>query len=206
MRHKISGRTLGRNASHRKAMFRNMAASFIKTLRQTEGAENNPKVPGRIITTVPKAKELRPFIEKLITLAKKAITKLGDADQFKTTAARNTPEWKSWRDSEQWSKWSQARSPIVNARRRAFSALRDKLAVEILFDELAPRFTTRPGGYTRIVKLANFRIGDAGQQALIEFVGERDRVKVRKSRQPAPALATETSAVSAPEVATPAAE
>ena len=73
MRHRVRGRKLGRNASHRKAMFRNMAVSLIKTVRVDEEDPDRPRVAGRIVTTVPKAKELRPFIEKLITLAKKAM-------------------------------------------------------------------------------------------------------------------------------------
>ena len=63
MRHLVAGRKLGRNASHRKAMFRNMAVSLIKTVRFLEGEQGQPKVAGRIVTTVPKAKELRPRIE-----------------------------------------------------------------------------------------------------------------------------------------------
>ena len=73
MRHRLRGRKLGRNASHRKAMFRNMAASLIKTVRVDEDDPLRPRVAGRIVTTVPKAKELRPFVEKLITLGKKAV-------------------------------------------------------------------------------------------------------------------------------------
>jgi large subunit ribosomal protein L17 len=181
MRHRVKGRILGRNASHRKAMFKNMAASLIKTVRIEEGVEGAPKTAGRIITTVPKAKELRPFVEKLITLAKKALPTEESAKKFATTAERGTAEWKKWRESEQWTKWAQARAPMVKARRRAFAALRDKLAVEILFEDLAPRFAERDGGYTRILRLPKPRLGDAGERALIEFVGERDRVKSRRS-------------------------
>lgn len=177
MRHRVAGRTLNRNASHRKAMFRNMAASLIKTLRSVEGAENNPEVPGRITTTIPKAKELRPFVEKLITLAKKGAATEHNADQYATKAAKNTAEWKAWRESDQWSKWAQAMAPSIEARRRAFAKLRDKDAVEILFSDLVEKFADREGGYTRIVKLAKFRIGDATRHCFIEFVGANDRVK-----------------------------
>lgn len=180
MRHRMRGRKLGRNASHRKAMFKNMAASFIKTVRIDEDAENAPKVPGRITTTVQKAKELRPFIEKLITMAKKAQPHTENAAQFATSADKNSSEWKSWRESEQWNQWNQAIAPALSYRRRAFSELRDNEAVDILFDELAERFADRPGGYTRVVRLATVRLGDAGEQAIIEFVGERDRVKTKK--------------------------
>ncbi len=177
MRHRMRGRKLGRNASHRKAMFRNMAVSLIKTVRIDEEAENAPKVSGRITTTVQKAKELRPFMEKLITLGKKAQPHLENAAQYATDAEKNSSEWKTWRESEQWNQWNQAMAPALTYRRRAFADLRDNEAVDILFNELSERFEERTGGYTRIVRLATVRLGDAGEQAIIEFVGERDRVK-----------------------------
>ncbi len=180
MRHRMSGRKLGRNASHRKAMFKNMAVSLIKTVRIDEEAENAPKVSGRITTTVQKAKELRPIIEKLVTLAKKARPHTENAAQYATDAEKNSSEWKTWRESEQWNQWNQALAPALSYRRRAFAELRDNDAVDILFDELAERFEERTGGYTRIVRLATVRLGDAGEQAIIEFVGERDRVKPKK--------------------------
>lgn len=184
MRHRIRGRKLGRNASHRKAMFRNMACSFIKTVRVDDEDPFRAKVPGRIVTTVPKAKELRPFVEKLVTLAKKAAAHESAAAEFATDAERNTDAYQSWRKSDAWQKWSAAISPAVALRRRAFSMLRDKEAVSILFDELAERFADRDGGYTRIVRLAAVRLGDSGAQAMIEFVGERDRVKSKKRAAP----------------------
>lgn len=182
MRHRVKGRKLNRNGSHRKAMFRNMAASLIKTLDQDESSENRAKVSGRIVTTVPKAKELRPRIEKLITLARKAAVIEENADQFNTSADRGSDEWKQWRNSDQWQQWAKAVAPAVTLRRRAFAELRDHEAVNILFAELAERFADRQGGYTRIVRLADPRLGDAGQQALIEFVGENDRVKRSKKK------------------------
>ncbi len=199
MRHKVAGRTLNRNASHRKAMFRNMAASLIKTLRNVEGAENNPEVPGRITTTIPKAKEIRPFVEKLITLAKKGVATEQNAVQYGTNAAKNTAEWKAWRESDRWSKWAQARAPSNEARRRAFAALRDILAVEILFSDLAVRFADREGGYTRILKLAKFRIGDATRHAILEFVGQNDRVKRVRHKKTESLLVTAPAAPAAAE-------
>ncbi len=181
MRHRMKGRKLGRNASHRKAMFKNMAASLILTVRPDDEAENTPKIQGRIITTVAKAKELRPFIEKLITLAKKAQKHEAKAGEFATTAERNSSEWKTWRTSNEWQQWASAMAPAVDYRRRAFAMLRDKEAVDILFNELAERFEDRDGGYTRVVRLAKPRLGDAGAQALIEFVGERDRIKATRT-------------------------
>ncbi|MBI3866417.1 MAG: 50S ribosomal protein L17 [Planctomycetia bacterium] len=188
MRHRIKGRTLGRNASHRHAMFRNMAASFIRTLRPGDDDPNKPKVQGRIITTVAKAKELRPFIEKLVTIARKAAVYEQQAVAFATTAKRNSTEWKTWKESDQYQKWNQAIAPAVRSRRKAFALLRDKLAVQILFDELAKRFESRDGGYTRIVRITDRRLGDGGSQALIEFVGVHDRVRQRRART-APAAA-----------------
>lgn len=187
MRHRVSGRKLGRNASHRKAMFRNMAVSLIRTVRSEDGDVGKPEVAGRIITTLPKAKEIRPFVEKLVTLAKKAAVYSAKADQFRTTAERNSDEWNAWRDSDAGKNWVSASAPALALRREAFSQLRDETAVDILFTELAERFQNRVGGYTRVVRLAGVRLGDAGQKALIEFCGERDRVK-RSRKRSAPAV------------------
>lgn len=117
MRHRVAGKKLGRTSSHREAMTRNMAVSLIEH--------------ERIVTTLPKAKALRPYVEKLVTLAKESST---------------------------------------HRRRQAFARLRDKEAVAKLFDVLGPRFQARPGGYTRVLKLARPRLGDASPRAIIEFV------------------------------------
>ena len=119
MRHGIAHRKLGRTTSHRTAMFANMAASLIKH--------------EQITTTLPKAKELRPFVEKLVTLAKR-----GD----------------------------------LHARRIAISRVRDVDQVRKLFETIGPRYKTRDGGYTRVLK-AGFRFGDNAPVAVIEFV-DRD--------------------------------
>ena len=184
MRHRKSGRKLGRNGSHRKALFMNMAASFIKTARPDADDPAAPKVAGRIVTTLEKAKELRPKVEKLVTLARKAREHEQAAKAFETTAARDTSAWKQWREGEQWRKWAEAKAPAVAARRRAFAILRDKEAVTILFDELATRFAARQGGYTRVVRLAERRLGDAGRKAIIEFTGERDKAKSGRAKAP----------------------
>jgi len=181
MRHRLRGRVLSRTPSHRVAMFRNMSASLIRTVRADPEVEGDAKVPGRIVTTVAKAKSLRPVVEKLITLAKKAAPHLERAAQFATTEQRNSTGWKTWRESGQWQQWNAAIAPALAYRRRAFAMLRDDEALDILFNELAARFSDRPGGYTRILRLAKPRLGDAGERAIIEFVGERDRVKRRRS-------------------------
>src|SRR6516164_5579935 len=136
MRHLRAGRTLGRNASHRLALKRNLAKALFEH--------------GRIITTVEKAKEVRPFVEKLITLAKK-----GD----------------------------------LHARRLALSRLPDRDVVAKLFKDIGPQFEDRAGGYTRIIKRHERRLGDAGRTAFLELL-KAGETKVRaKAPSPPPALA-----------------
>ena len=178
-------------------MFRNMAVSLIRTLRIEEGKKGEPEVQGRITTTLAKAKELRPFIEKLITLARGSLAHAEKAGQFASTATRNTSEWKTWRDSDRYLQWKSAVAPVVNLRRRAFSLLRDKVAVTILFEDLAKKFEGRNGGYTRVLRLSGYRLGDAGQKAIIEFVGKNDRTKSRKGRK-GPAVAKSSAPAAAP--------
>src|SRR5690606_5833482 len=117
----------------------------------------------------------------LVTMARQALPHEEAAAEFGTDAERNSSEWKQWRNSDNWQRWNQAIAPAVALRRRAFALLRDQEALDILFDELGDRFRDRPGGYTRIVRIARRRLGDAGEQALIEFVGERDRVRRKRS-------------------------
>ncbi|MFP5469181.1 MAG: 50S ribosomal protein L17 [Alphaproteobacteria bacterium] len=121
MRHGVGGRKLNRTASHRKAMLANMASALIKH--------------EQIITTLPKAKELRPYVEKLVTQGKKA---------------------------------------TLHARRQVLAQLPDpdQALVNKLFGTLAPRYATRHGGYTRVMR-AGFRYGDNAPLAVIEFV-DRD--------------------------------
>lgn len=203
MRHRVRGRKLGRNPSHRRALFRNMASSLIRTVRIDEEDPDSPKVAGRIVTTVPKAKELRPYVERLVTMARRALEHQEAADEFATSADRNSPEWKQWRESDQWQRWNQAIAPAVTLRRRAFSLLRDDEALEILFEELADRYRDRPGGYTRVVRLADRRLGDAGEQALIEFVGEGDRDRKKRKREAPVVVKSEEPAPVADQSAAP---
>lgn len=184
MRHKRKGRVLGRSPSHRKAMLRNMASSLFLTERDAEDDENAPKVKGRIVTTLQKAKEVRPLVEKCITIARKSIAAEEAAREYATDAERHTDEWKSWRNGEQWQQWNRAIAPAVDARRRVLRLLGDKQAVQVLFDEVAERFLDRPGGYTRVIRLADPRLGDAGTRAILEFVGVRDRV-IKRGAAPA---------------------
>lgn len=109
-------RKLGKTTAHRKAMMNNMVTDFFRH--------------ERIETTLPKAKELRPFAEKLITAA---------------------------------------RTNDLASRRKILKVIKDKEVVGKLFDEIAPRFSDRPGGYTRILKMYPRR-GDASEKAIIELV------------------------------------
>ena len=196
MRHRRRGRTLGRSPSHRKALLKNLASALFLTERDATLDANAPKVTGRITTTLHKAKEVRPLVEKCITIAKKSYAHEEAARAFESSAERGTDAWKQWRQSDSWQKWVAARAPVVAARRRVIQLIGDKNAVKILFDTVAKRFVDRPGGYTRVLKLATPRLGDAGDRAILEFVGRNDRVK-KKAERPSfdaePAVAAEAS-------------
>lgn len=171
MRHLKAGRRLGRNASHRKAMFRNLAMALF----QHE----------RIITTVAKAKEVRPFIEKLITLAKK-----GTLHSRRLVLARLGPPSKA----------------AVKPDEDPDKADETHIIIK-LFKEIAPRYSDRPGGYTRVLKRQERRLGDAGETAFLELVkpGER-REKKKQAATPAPVVAPKPSPAPAPQPAPPATE
>jgi large subunit ribosomal protein L17 len=126
MRHRTSHRKLGRVTEHRISMLRNQATELIRY--------------ERIETTVPRAKELRPFVERIITIAKRGLAG-GD------TAGRQ-----------------------LHARRLVLRDLQDRDVVGKLFEEIAPRFEARPGGYTRILR-TGYRRGDSAETAQIELVG-----------------------------------
>lgn len=121
MRHRCAHRKLNRTKAHRKALFKNLANALLKY--------------EAIVTTLPKAKELRKVVEPLITLAK---------------------------------------SPTLANRRLAFARTRDREIVTKLFDEIAPRYKDRNGGYTRVLK-HGFRPGDNAPRAFMELV---DRAEV----------------------------
>ena len=183
MRHRRRGRTLGRSPSHQRALLKNLASALILTERETDD-DNAPKVPGRIVTTLQKAKEVRPLVERCITIARRALPHQEAADALETDAERRSEEWRAWRNGPEWHEWNRTVAPALTARRRLVKLLGDKEAVRVLFDTVAPRFVDRPGGYTRIMKLAMPRLGDAGPRAILEFVGEHDRVR-KKSQKPA---------------------
>jgi large subunit ribosomal protein L17 len=140
MRHRIAGRQLGRTSEHRLAMRRNMVASLFE--HET------------ISTTMEKAKEVRPFAEKLITLAKKG-----------TLAARR-----------------QAISLLGNRdiiEYEGDEAVRKGTVIGKLFSELGPRYLDRPGGYTRIIRLSMRRLGDNGKLVLLQLIGADEKVERR---------------------------
>ncbi len=126
MRHRVAHRKLGRVTEHRIALLRNQATALIRH--------------ERIETTVPKAKELRPFVERLITIAKRGLA-AGDGNV-----------------------------KLLNARRMVLADIQDRAVVGKLFDDIAPRFESRPGGYTRLLRIG-FRRGDGADVAQVELVG-----------------------------------
>ncbi len=139
MRHGVAGRKLNVTSTHRLAMFRNMAVALLKH--------------EQITTTLPKAKELRPVAEKLITLGKRG---------------------------------------GLHARRQAYAQLRDDVIVTKLFDVLAERYKTRPGGYCRVLK-AGVRYGDAADMAVIELM-DRDIAAKGLDSGPKPEVAEQDEA------------
>jgi large subunit ribosomal protein L17 len=182
MRHRRRGRKLGRNPNHQRALLRNLASALILTERDAEGEDNAPKTKGRIITTIQKAKEVRPLVERCITIARDALPRQEAAEKLASDAERHSDKWRAWRESQEWQEWAQAMAPVVTARRRALVLLGNKQAVNILFDEIAPRFADRDGGYTRVLRLPKPRLGDAGTRAILEFVGKNDRVHKKAVR------------------------
>jgi len=171
-------------------MLKNLASALFLTERDAEDEPNEPEVKGRIVTTVTKAKEVRPLVERCVTIACKALDHVEASKEHATDAPRHSDGWKSWRKSDRWNKWATAIAPAVALRRRLQQLLGDKQAVTTLLASVAPRFRDRRGGYTRIVKLAKPRLGDAGPRAILEFVGVRDRTVARAEK---PAFSEETA-------------
>ncbi|MCO6457877.1 MAG: 50S ribosomal protein L17, partial [Pirellulaceae bacterium] len=113
MRHRRKGRKFGRSSPHRQAMLRNLASSLFLTERDAEGEENAPKVKGRVVTTLQKAKEVRPLVEKCITIARHSLEHEERARQFEPGAERGSDAWRRWRESPRWQEWAAARAPAV---------------------------------------------------------------------------------------------
>jgi len=161
MRHRVAGRRLGRTKEHRLAMRRNLVASLIQ--HET------------ISTTIEKAKEVKPFAEKLITLARKgtlaarrrAISQLGNRDIVGDEDGR---------------------------------AVKTGTVVGKLFSDLGPRYLDRAGGYTRIIRLSMRRLGDNGQLVLLQLVGadegKKKHGKPKKGSRKKPDHTAETAETS----------
>ncbi len=167
MRHRNRGRKLNRNASHRRALMRNLARALILS----KG--------GRIITTTGKAKEARPFVEKLVTLARagdetsrrRAVALLGEHRPSALRAggadAKGAAKWlripAKPRGAVDRKAWRRKGLPLLPAENPV-------VAVDRLFSEIGPKFKARAGGYTRILKLGEHRLGDNAEEVLLEFV------------------------------------
>ncbi len=161
MRHRKAGWKLGRNPAHRLALFRNLTKALI---------ENE-----RITTTVPKAKALRPFVERLITLAKRGHQKPETLLHARRLVMARL-------------------GPVAHATVMDGEDFTGQTVLQKLVDTIAPRYLNRPGGYTRILKLHTRRLGDAGEQAIIELLKQDEPSAFRGQRRgkeaaPAPTVA-----------------
>lgn len=147
MRHGKAGYKLGRTTAHRLSTLRNIAAGLFEH--------------GQITTTIPRAKAVQPFVEKIITLAKE-----GDVHARRLVTAKMGHE-RVMADDE--SKLTRNRYGELIQNKKGAPRL-----VKHIIEEVAPRFKDRAGGYTRIVKLGVRRVGDAGELCVIQFVGNED--------------------------------
>lgn len=169
MRHLKAHRKLGRTSEHRMSMLRNLAVSLINSREE------------RIVTTLPKAKELRPFVERAITLSRKANNLEGDDTGARALHLRRQAAGFFHAGNMQAAALSGKRGQVRLPRTAGVAALRR------LFDELGERYKDRPGGYTRIFKLGR-RAGDNAELAIIELVdnqSEREALEAAKKRKSA---------------------
>src|SRR4030095_16673345 len=195
MRHQKAHRKLGRTTEHRISMLRNLATSLINAREE------------RIITTLPKAKELRPFVEKAITLSCRAQHLEGDSAKINSVHLR--------RQAAGFFHAGNMQQSALNGKRGQAKLPRTAgvAAVKRLFDELGERYKDRPGGYTRILKLGK-REGDNAELAIIELVDNPREVaalgaakkrakhtppKKKKSSEPKEAATARTANLSEPQ-------
>ena len=150
MRHLKAHRKLGRTTEHRISMLRNLATSLINSRED------------RIVTTLPKAKELRPFVERAITLSRRAAALEGNGSE--ATGVHLRRQAASFFHAGNHRRATTTRRGQTPPPRSAGVA-----ALRRLFDELGERFKDRPGGYTRIIKMGR-RSGDGAELAIIELV------------------------------------
>ena len=185
MRHQKAHRKLGRTSEHRMSMLRNLAVSLINSRSE------------RIVTTLPKAKELRPFVERAITLSRKASNLTGEDSGPRALHLRRQAAGFFHAGNMQMAALSGKRGQVRPARTSGVAALKR------LFDELGERYKDRPGGYTRIYKLGR-RVGDNAELALIELVDNPaeleaiETAKKRKTATTAKKKKTETKTASSP--------
>jgi large subunit ribosomal protein L17 len=179
MRHRKRGRHLNRNAAHRRSLFRNLTRALV--------------THESITTTLPKAKELRPFVEKLITLAKKAHKVVAEAagkgaDEEKKAKLRALhyrrlamAELGPTHGTAIWTKKEElVEDPLNTSTKKSADTVLKKL-----FRELGPRYADRPGGYTRVLKQHYRRLGDAGETAVVELLKAGEQKVHMKERRPA---------------------
>ncbi len=169
MRHRMSGRKFNRTSEHRRAMFRNAAQSLFEH--------------GQIVTTLEKAKDLRPFVEKLITMAKKARGGSLAARQQIISVLNDRAVIPADRQSDyNVMTDGQRRKVLRSPSGRRWRAGGPKLGMEFtaesivhrLIETVAPQFEDRPGGYTRVIRLGRPRIGDNATRAILQLVGEEE--------------------------------
>lgn len=169
MRHLKAHRKLGRTSEHRHSMLRNLATSLINSRDE------------RIITTLPKAKELRPFVERAITLSRRARNFADDGADARALHLRRQAAGFFHAGNMTVSETTGKRGQLRPERTAGVAALRR------LFNELGDRYKDRPGGYTRILKLGH-REGDRAELAIIELVGnprEVEALEAEKKRKTA---------------------
>lgn len=142
MRHRVAGRKLSRTSEHRLAMRRNLVSSLFE--HET------------ISTTEEKAKEVRPFAEKLVSLAKKGTL----AARRRAIAMLGNRDITNYEDG---------------------TSIKKGTVIGKLFSELGPRYLDRPGGYTRIIRLSLRRLGDNSQLVLLQLVGQESSPKKKKT-------------------------
>jgi large subunit ribosomal protein L17 len=182
MRHRQAGRHLNRSPAHRLALFRNLARALI--------------THERIVTTLPKAKSLRPFVEKLITLAKKAALTMESAGPDDKPARIKALHYRR----QVMAKLGPIHGTGIYD--RAGDPVDNDTVLKKLFRDIGPRYKDRPGGYTRIIKQHHRRLGDGGHTAIIELLKEGEqkvRLKERKPAAPAPAPALPAEPEPAPD-------
>jgi large subunit ribosomal protein L17 len=171
MRHLKAHRKLGRTSEHRQSMLRNLATSLINSREE------------RIITTLPKAKELRPFVERAITLSRKARSLADNGSEMQALHLRRQAAGFFHAGNMTVKEVTGKRGQLRPERTAGVAALRR------LFNDLGDRYKDRPGGYTRIFKLGH-RDGDAAELAIIELVDNPREVEAAEAAKKRKAAAS----------------